>query len=120
MQVMCQRQLILGTLMGIRCKILILMMVGLPSLRPSVSISLPREEDTRNLHLHAKHNAQEAVTLARQRVQQFDTDRALERQTNEAIQSAKARDQEPEKPPSSSDLTFAGAGVDRAWKTTTM
>jgi chromatin-remodeling ATPase INO80 len=71
------------------------------------------KEDTRNLHLHAKHNAQEAVALARQRVQQFDSERALERKTNEAIQSARTREQETEKLPSSSDLTFAGTSVDR-------
>jgi len=37
------------------------------------------------------HNAQEAVTLARERAQQFDMQAALERKTNEALKLAKAQ-----------------------------
>ncbi|KAJ3517373.1 hypothetical protein NLJ89_g556 [Agrocybe chaxingu] len=37
------------------------------------------------------HNAQEAVTLAKERAQQFDTQAALERKTNEALKLAKAQ-----------------------------
>lgn len=43
------------------------------------------------MHLHARHNAQEAVSLAKQRAQQFDAQAALERKTNEALQLAKAQ-----------------------------
>ncbi|KAG2023344.1 SNF2-family ATP dependent chromatin remodeling factor snf21 [Coprinopsis cinerea AmutBmut pab1-1] len=48
-------------------------------------------EDHTNLHLHAKANAQEAIALARQRAQQFDTQTALERKTNQALKLAKAQ-----------------------------
>lgn len=48
-------------------------------------------EDRTNLHRHAKANAQEAVALAKQRAQQFDTQAALERKTNEALKLAKAQ-----------------------------
>jgi chromatin-remodeling ATPase INO80 len=43
------------------------------------------------LHLHARANAQEAIAMARQRAQQFDTQSALERKTNEALKLAKAQ-----------------------------
>ena len=43
------------------------------------------------MHRHAKHNAQEAIALAKQRAQQFDTQAALERKTNEALKLAKAQ-----------------------------
>jgi DNA helicase INO80 len=43
------------------------------------------------LHLHARHNAQEAISLAKQRAQQFDAQSALERKTNEALKLAKAQ-----------------------------
>ncbi|KAJ7170009.1 SNF2 family DNA-dependent ATPase [Mycena filopes] len=49
------------------------------------------EDDQRNLHLHARHNAQEAISLAKQRAQQFDAQAALERKTNEALKLAKAQ-----------------------------
>lgn len=48
-------------------------------------------DDQTNLHRHAKHNAQEAIALAKQRAQQFDTQAALERKTNEALKLAKAQ-----------------------------
>jgi hypothetical protein len=48
-------------------------------------------DDPTNLHRHAKHNAQEAIALAKQRAQQFDTQAALERKTNEALKLAKAQ-----------------------------
>ncbi|KAG2108350.1 DNA-binding domain-containing protein [Suillus clintonianus] len=47
--------------------------------------------DQTNLHRHARHNAQEAIALARQRAQQFDTQAALDRKTNEALKLAKAQ-----------------------------
>ncbi|KAH7883708.1 SNF2 family N-terminal domain-containing protein [Phlebopus sp. FC_14] len=49
------------------------------------------DEDQTNLHRHARHNAQEAITLAKQRAQQFDTQAALQRKTNEALKLAKAQ-----------------------------
>ncbi|KAJ7181791.1 SNF2 family DNA-dependent ATPase [Mycena crocata] len=49
------------------------------------------DDDQRNLHLHARHNAQEAISLAKQRAQQFDVQAALERKTNEALKLAKAQ-----------------------------
>lgn len=48
-------------------------------------------DDPTNLHRHAKHNAQEAIALAKQRAQQFDVQAALERKTNEALKLAKAQ-----------------------------
>jgi hypothetical protein len=45
--------------------------------------------DHTNLHRHARHNAQEAVVLAKKRVQAFDAQIALERKTNQALQLAK-------------------------------
>ncbi|KAG0708995.1 SNF2 family DNA-dependent ATPase [Suillus ampliporus] len=49
------------------------------------------DEDQTNLLRHARHNAQEAIALARQRAQQFDTQAALDRKTNEALKLAKAQ-----------------------------
>ncbi|KAH7909117.1 SNF2 family N-terminal domain-containing protein [Hygrophoropsis aurantiaca] len=49
------------------------------------------DEDQTNLHRHARHNAQEAIALAKQRAQHFDTQTALERKTNEALRLAKAQ-----------------------------
>ncbi|KAL4069563.1 SNF2 family N-terminal domain-containing protein [Scleroderma citrinum] len=46
-------------------------------------------KDQTNLHRHARHNAREAITLAKQRAQQFDVQAALERKTNEALRLAK-------------------------------
>lgn len=43
------------------------------------------------MHRHAKHNAQEAIALAKQRAHQFDTQAALERKTNEALKIAKGQ-----------------------------
>jgi DNA helicase INO80 len=48
-------------------------------------------EDHTNLHLLARYNAQEAIALAKQRAQDFDTQAALERKTNEALRLAKAQ-----------------------------
>jgi len=48
-------------------------------------------EDQTNLHQHARHNAQEAIALARQRAQDFDARAALERKTNEALRLAKGQ-----------------------------
>ncbi|KAI0318480.1 SNF2 family N-terminal domain-containing protein [Amylostereum chailletii] len=49
------------------------------------------DADHTNLHLHARHNAQEAVALARRKAQAFDTQAALERKTNEALKLAKSQ-----------------------------
>lgn len=49
------------------------------------------DADHTNLHRHARHNAQEAVVLAKQRVQAFDAQAALERKTNQALQLAKSQ-----------------------------
>lgn len=49
------------------------------------------EEDQTNLHRLARHNAQEAIALAKQRAQDFDTQAALERKTNEALRLAKGQ-----------------------------
>ncbi|TFK41034.1 SNF2 family DNA-dependent ATPase [Crucibulum laeve] len=60
------------------------------------------DADPTNLHRHARHNAQEAIALAKQRAQQFDNQAALERKTNEALKLAKAqahvRDENEENP----------------------
>lgn len=48
-------------------------------------------EDSTNLHRHAKHNAQEAIALAKARAQQFDAQAALDRKTNQALQLSKAQ-----------------------------
>ncbi|CDO72378.1 hypothetical protein BN946_scf184977.g77 [Trametes cinnabarina] len=47
------------------------------------------DDDETNLHRHAKHNAQAAIALAKKRAQEFDTQAALERKTNEALKLAK-------------------------------
>ncbi|KAF7978857.1 hypothetical protein HWV62_44327 [Athelia sp. TMB] len=49
------------------------------------------DEDSTNLHRHAKHNAQEAIALAKARAQQFDAQAALDRKTNQALQLSKAQ-----------------------------
>jgi hypothetical protein len=69
---------------------LILMMVY-PSLCLLCAWSKYMLDDPTNLHRHAKHNAQEAIVLAKQRAQQFDAQAALERKTNEALKLAKAQ-----------------------------
>lgn len=48
-------------------------------------------DDQTNLHRHAKHNAQEAIALAKRKAQEFDTQAALERKTNEALKLAKGQ-----------------------------
>ena len=48
-------------------------------------------EDHTNIHRHARRNAQEAILLAKQKAQDFDTQAALERKTNEALKLAKAQ-----------------------------
>ncbi|KAJ3737090.1 SNF2 family DNA-dependent ATPase [Lentinula guzmanii] len=47
------------------------------------------DEDQTNLYRHARHNAREAIELARSRAQQFDAQAAFERQNNEALKLAK-------------------------------
>ncbi|KAF9068102.1 SNF2 family N-terminal domain-containing protein [Rhodocollybia butyracea] len=47
------------------------------------------DDDQTNLYRHARHNAEEAIALARDRAQQFDAQAALERKTNEAMKLAK-------------------------------
>ncbi|KIP12607.1 hypothetical protein PHLGIDRAFT_98060 [Phlebiopsis gigantea 11061_1 CR5-6] len=49
------------------------------------------DDDHTNIHLHARRNAQEAIALARQKAEDFDTQAALERKTNEALKLAKAQ-----------------------------
>lgn len=48
-------------------------------------------DDQSNLHMHARHNAQEALSLAKERAKQFDAQAALERKTNEALKLAQAQ-----------------------------
>jgi len=55
------------------------------------SFSLSEVADHTNLQRHALHNAQEAVVLAKKRVQAFDAQVALERKTNHALQLAKSQ-----------------------------
>ncbi|KAF5390211.1 hypothetical protein D9757_002808 [Collybiopsis confluens] len=47
------------------------------------------DEDKTNLYRHARHNAQEAIAMARNRAQQFDAQAAVERKTNEASKLVK-------------------------------
>lgn len=46
-------------------------------------------EDQTNIHRHARHNAQAAIALAKRKAQDFDTQAALERKTNEALRLAR-------------------------------
>lgn len=48
-------------------------------------------EDQTNLYRHAKHNAEEAIALAKERAAQFDVQAALDRKTNEALKLAKGQ-----------------------------
>lgn len=48
-------------------------------------------DDESNLHAHARKNAQNAISMAKQQAVQFDAQAALERKTNEAIALAKAQ-----------------------------
>ncbi|KAJ3851493.1 SNF2 family DNA-dependent ATPase [Lentinula lateritia] len=50
------------------------------------------DDDQTNLYRHARHNAQEAIELARNRAQEFDAQAALERRNNEAIKLTKEQD----------------------------
>ncbi|KAG2742507.1 hypothetical protein P692DRAFT_20879198 [Suillus brevipes Sb2] len=50
-----------------------------------------RVMDQTNLHRHARHNAQEAITLARQRALQFDAQAAFDSKMHEALKLAKAQ-----------------------------
>ena len=43
------------------------------------------------MHRHARRNAQEAIAMARRKAQDFDTQAALERKTNEALKLAKGQ-----------------------------
>ncbi|KAI0778036.1 SNF2 family N-terminal domain-containing protein [Trametes elegans] len=47
------------------------------------------DEDETNMHRHAAHNAQAAIAMAKKKAQDFDTQAALERKTNEALKLAK-------------------------------
>ncbi|CCM00896.1 uncharacterized protein FIBRA_02942 [Fibroporia radiculosa] len=47
------------------------------------------DEDQTNIHRHARHNAQAAIVAAKRKAQDFDTQTALERKTNEALKLAK-------------------------------
>lgn len=48
-------------------------------------------EDETNMQRHARKNAQDAIAQAKRKAQDFDTQAALERKTNEAIKLAKAQ-----------------------------
>ncbi|TFK57143.1 hypothetical protein OE88DRAFT_1715887 [Heliocybe sulcata] len=48
------------------------------------------DDDPTNLHRHARKNAQDAITLARLRAEEFDKQAALDRKTNEALQLVKS------------------------------
>jgi chromatin-remodeling ATPase INO80 len=48
-------------------------------------------EDQTNLHRHARHNAQEAISLAKLRAEEFDTQASLDRKANEVMKLAKAQ-----------------------------
>jgi DNA helicase INO80 len=54
-----------------------------------LGIKCIRPDDPTNLHRHARYNAQEAIALAKQRAEQFDTQAALDRKTNESHQIAR-------------------------------
>ncbi|TCD67024.1 putative DNA helicase ino80 [Steccherinum ochraceum] len=49
------------------------------------------DDDETNMQRHARKNAQEAIVAAKRKAQDFDTQAALERKTNEAIKLAKAQ-----------------------------
>lgn len=54
-------------------------------------INIKFSEDVTNMQRHAKKNAQDAIALAKRKAQDFDTQAALERKTNEALKLAKAQ-----------------------------
>ncbi|KAH9944513.1 SNF2 family N-terminal domain-containing protein [Epithele typhae] len=47
------------------------------------------DDDETNIYRHARHNAQAAISAAKKKAQEFDTNAALERKTNEALKLAK-------------------------------
>ncbi|EIN14169.1 hypothetical protein PUNSTDRAFT_117740 [Punctularia strigosozonata HHB-11173 SS5] len=49
------------------------------------------DDDETNLYNHASRNAQEALALAKAKAQQFDSQAALERKTNQALKLAKGQ-----------------------------
>ena len=81
----------LPTLIQLHSLISTLIMVSLCLVLHIVFTSPSFPDDPTNLHRHARYNAQEAISLAKQRAQQFDTQAALERKTNEALKLAKAQ-----------------------------
>ncbi|KAK0478503.1 SNF2 family DNA-dependent ATPase [Armillaria novae-zelandiae] len=49
------------------------------------------DDDKSNMYRHAKHNAQEAIALAKQKAEEFDAHAARERKNNEANQLVKSQ-----------------------------
>ncbi|KAI0757147.1 SNF2 family N-terminal domain-containing protein [Daedaleopsis nitida] len=49
------------------------------------------DEDETNMQQHARNNAHQAIALAKRRAQDFDTQAALDRKTNEALKLAKGQ-----------------------------
>ena len=45
------------------------------------------DEDTTNLHAHARRNAEEAIALAKSRAEDFDSQVALERKAAELVKA---------------------------------
>ena len=72
-------------------------------------------DDHTNLHRHARRNAQEAIVLARQRAQAFDTQAALDRKTNEALQLAKHQAHIRDDAESQTNGPYSMPLVDRTW-----
>ncbi|KAL0072093.1 putative DNA helicase ino80 [Marasmius tenuissimus] len=72
------------------------------------------DEDQTNLYRHARYNAQEAIAAARQRAEEFDTQAALERKTNEAIKLAKEQKMglSASKEQENGDINVAGLDLD--------
>ena len=56
---------------------------------PVVILTRRSTDDETNMQRHARKNAQEAIAAAKRKAQDFDTQTALERKTNEAIMLAK-------------------------------
>lgn len=79
----------------------------------SALISDVEPDDQTNLHRHARHNAQEAIALAKQRAQEFDVQAALERKTNEALKFVKMQAHFRENETSGSSGTPGAPLVDR-------
>ncbi|KAI0257582.1 SNF2 family N-terminal domain-containing protein [Lactifluus subvellereus] len=74
------------------------------------------DADHTNLHRHARHNAQEAVMLAKKRVQAFDAQVALERKTSQVLKLAKSqthvRDDEEEQEQSATPMPLVDLDSD--------